>query len=79
MMLAGQKKGRSRKARSCGVDMDWNIARGARGEIRTPDLLVRSQTLYPTELRAHALPKQDYQTGSKTPSSSPIAVIAQKR
>ena len=25
---------------------------GARGEIRTPDLLVRSQTLYPTELRA---------------------------
>jgi hypothetical protein len=36
----------------------WNvkllIPRGARGEIRTPDLLVRSQTLYPTELRAHA-------------------------
>src|SRR6202789_2124179 len=29
---------------------------GARGEIRTPDLLVRSQTLYPTELRAHAYP-----------------------
>ncbi len=26
---------------------------GAPGEIRTPDLLVRSQTLYPTELRAH--------------------------
>ena len=25
---------------------------GALGEIRTPDLLVRSQTLYPTELRA---------------------------
>jgi DNA end-binding protein Ku len=34
------------------------IPRGARGEIRTPDLLVRSQTLYPTELRAHALPPQ---------------------
>lgn len=28
---------------------------GAPGEIRTPDLLVRSQTLYPTELRAHFL------------------------
>jgi hypothetical protein len=28
---------------------------GAPGEIRTPDLLVRSQTLYPTELRAHRL------------------------
>ena len=25
---------------------------GAPGEIRTPDLLIRSQTLYPTELRA---------------------------
>jgi hypothetical protein len=28
------------------------IFNGAPGEIRTPDLLVRSQTLYPTELRA---------------------------
>ena len=26
---------------------------GAPREIRTPDLLVRSQTLYPTELGAH--------------------------
>ncbi len=25
------------------------------GEIRTPDLLIRSQTLYPAELRAHRL------------------------
>gem|GEM_PF-6717771 len=25
---------------------------GAPGEIRTPDLLIRSQTLYPSELRA---------------------------
>jgi hypothetical protein len=25
------------------------------GEIRTPDLLIRSQTLYPAELRAHVL------------------------
>src|SRR6202171_3270869 len=29
---------------------------GAPGETRTPGLLVRSQPLYPTELRAHALP-----------------------
>ena|GEM_PF-6086465 len=28
---------------------------GAPGEIRTPDLLVRSQTLYPTELQARQL------------------------
>jgi hypothetical protein len=35
---------------------DWHCQpldlTGAPGEIRTPDLLVRSQTLYPTELRA---------------------------
>ena len=28
---------------------------GAPGESRTPDLLVRSQSLYPTELRAHTI------------------------
>jgi hypothetical protein len=28
---------------------------GAPGEIRTPDPLVRSQMLYPAELRAHRL------------------------
>ena len=28
---------------------------GAPGEIRTPDPLVRSQVLYPTELRAHCM------------------------
>ena len=28
---------------------------GAPGEIRTPDLLIRSQSLYPAELRAHML------------------------
>ncbi len=38
---------------------------GARGEIRTPDLLVRSQTLYPTELRAHAYPEQTTKQGQK--------------
>ena len=29
---------------------------GGPGKIRTPDLLVRSQTLYPTELRARTVP-----------------------
>jgi hypothetical protein len=29
---------------------------GAPGEIRTPDLLLRRQSLYPTELRAHGTP-----------------------
>ena len=31
----------------------FNQGSGAPGGTRTPDLLVRSQTLYPTELRAH--------------------------
>ena len=31
------------------------ILSGAPGEIRTPDLLIRSQSLYPAELRAHAI------------------------
>jgi hypothetical protein len=30
----------------------WKIY-GGPGEIRTPDLTVRSRSLYPTELRAH--------------------------
>ena len=38
---------------------------GAPGEIRTPGLLIRSQSLYPAELRAHtqslAGPRTDYQ------------------
>ena len=29
---------------------------GAPGKIRTPDLLIRSQMLYPAELRAHTPP-----------------------
>ena len=29
---------------------------GAPGEIRTPDLLLRRQSLYPAELRAHCIP-----------------------
>jgi hypothetical protein len=37
-----------------GAQLSWSPFHftGAPGEIRTPDLLVRSQTLYPTELRA---------------------------
>jgi len=31
----------------------WRLNNGAPGEIRTPDPLVRSQILYPAELRAH--------------------------
>jgi hypothetical protein len=33
----------------------WKGEDGAPGAIRTPDLLVRSQLLYPAELRAHIL------------------------
>ena len=34
---------------------ETRLRTGAPGEIRTPDHLVRSQALYPTELRAHML------------------------
>jgi hypothetical protein len=34
--------------------MGLNFLGSAPGEIRTPDLLVRSQALYPTELRAQS-------------------------
>jgi hypothetical protein len=30
-----------------------SLKNGAPGEIRTPDLLLRRQSLYPSELRAH--------------------------
>ena len=40
----------------CGLQVnlfkDWQLY-GAPGEIRTPGLLIRSQSLYPAELRAH--------------------------
>ena len=32
---------------------NWEGINGGPGEIRTPDLLIRSQSLYPAELRAH--------------------------
>jgi hypothetical protein len=35
---------------------------GAPGEIRTPGLLVRSQTLYPAELRAHSCKFSNHNT-----------------
>ena len=58
------------------------VLSGAPGEIRTPDLLIRSQSLYPAELRAHksgpmrnpnAKPYTDYQgfnPGAIKPSRS---------
>ena len=36
-----------------GVFEDLQVQNGALGGIRTPGLLIRSQTLYPAELRAH--------------------------
>ena len=35
-----------------GEDLRWKGRNGAPGEIRTPDLLLRRQPLYPAELRA---------------------------
>ena len=41
---------------------------GAPGEIRTPGLLVRSQALYPTELRAHAEGRAYYHIDAPAPA-----------
>ena len=41
---------------------------GVPGGIRTPDLLVRSQTLYPAELQVHALFCQRFQYSSDSPT-----------
>jgi hypothetical protein len=46
--LAGHREGRG----NCCTQLTCRGLNGAPGVIRTPDLLVRSQTLYPTELRA---------------------------
>ena len=50
---------------------------GAPGEIRTPDLLVRSQTLYPTELRAHRKTKTDT-NGARKAAFPPQAIEFQR-
>ena len=54
---------------------------GAPGESRTPDLLVRSQTLYPAELRARRRAntvKIDYDTPPRS-STRRIAFAAAKK
>src|SRR5258707_1412196 len=55
---------------------------GARGETRTPDTLLRRQTLYPTELRAHfvaslilehfRLQRVIYRSGGQMKSNTPV-------
>lgn len=44
---------------------DNPIVFGAPGEIRTPDRLVRSQVLYPAELRAHTINKHSKRGGER--------------
>lgn len=47
------------RSKNCGGKSEYSKSfqkkGNAPGEIRTPDLLIRSQTLYPAELRAHAI------------------------
>ena len=54
------------------------IKTGAPGEIRTPDPLVRSQILYPTELRAHIYMFMAEREGftRDLPSHSPFGLLA---
>ena len=46
----------------CSTKLSHFPITGAPEGIRTPDLLVRSQTLYPTELAAHFLRLPNYHT-----------------
>src|SRR6185369_3146377 len=52
---------------------------GAPGEIRTPDLMVRSHALYPTELRARAVKAHIYvgprADGGELPSNQGVASV----
>ncbi len=48
---------------------------GAPGEIRTPDHLVRSQVLYPAELRARVIPAEIYNNVTLSPSSFELLLI----
>ena len=55
------------KKRHASLKPAWRLhSIGGPGGIRTPDLLVRSQTLYPAELRSHisaVFQQQSYYTG----------------
>ena len=50
---------------------------GAPGEIRTPDLLIRSQSLYPAELRAHTRGLLDEAQGTNLCQSIKARAAAQ--
>ena len=48
------------------------VAPSVREKIRTPDLLIRSQTLYPAELRAHIF----YKTQMPATGIEPVREIS---
>ena len=52
------------RKRACGGRPQALDFFGAPGEIRTPDLLIRSQTLYPAELQAHGVGRGGSPRGS---------------
>ena len=52
----------------------WAMNRGTPARIRTPNLLVRSQALYPIELRAHLKWKQGVYWARRSCQSTPSAI-----
>ncbi len=52
------------------------LIKSAPGEIRTPDLLVRSQALYPTELRAQG--REYYHINWGSPSALSKHILAER-
>ena len=52
---------------------------GAPGETRTPNLLVRSQTLYPIELRARACSASRIKVGCRPPDAKAARTLPRRR
>jgi hypothetical protein len=55
--------------------IDFN---GAPGPTRTGGLLIRSQTLYPTELRAHTIAAQHYSDFRNNPQVPFLCILGPK-
>jgi hypothetical protein len=56
MLKRVENNGMVLKTKNCANRCKYGETSGTPGQIRTADLLIRSQSLYPAELRAHQIP-----------------------
>src|SRR5438132_4610521 len=61
------------------VNANGTSKSGAPGEIRTPDLLVRSQTLYPAELRARQTRSEEHTSELQSHSDLVCRLLLEKK